>query len=70
LTRKKNASASNWEFDRKKTAYFAKGGVSPFVLTTQVLEYGDWTPSVVATRQKQLCEKLETHWRLQDRKGV
>ena len=25
LTRKKNASASNWEFDRKKMAYFAKG---------------------------------------------
>ena len=23
-------------------AYFAKGGVSPFVLTTQVLEHKDW----------------------------
>ncbi|MCK1626316.1 HNH endonuclease [Bradyrhizobium sp. 160] len=47
LTGKKNASASNWEFDRKKKAYFAKDGVSPFVLTTQVLEHNDWTPSIV-----------------------
>jgi hypothetical protein len=70
LTRKKNAYASNWEFDRKKLAYFAKGGVSPFVLTTQVLEHKDWTPGVVATRQKQLCDKLENHWRLQGRKDA
>jgi hypothetical protein len=69
LTRKKNASASNWEFDRKKTAYFSKGGVSPFVITTQVLEHADWTPQVVAKRQKELCEKLESHWRLENRKA-
>ena len=70
LTRKKNASASNWDFDRKKTSYFTKGGVSPFVLTTQVIEHAEWTPAVVATRQKQLCDKLEGHWRLQDRKAA
>lgn len=68
LTRKKNASASNWDFERKKKSYFAKGGVSPFTLTTQVLEHADWTPKVVAKRQKDLCEKLEKHWRLEDRK--
>jgi Protein of unknown function DUF262/Protein of unknown function (DUF1524) len=70
LTRKKNASASNWEFDRKKKAYFSKDGVSPFVLTTQVLEHNEWTPEVVAARQKQLCDKLENHWRLQHRKAA
>ena len=37
LTRKKNSSARNYEFEKKKTAYFARGGISPFVLTTQVL---------------------------------
>ncbi len=58
----------DWEFDRKKTAYFAKGGVSPFVLTTQVLEHKDWSLAVVETRQKQLCDRLESHWRLQGRK--
>jgi hypothetical protein len=48
LTRKKNASASNWDFERKKKACFSKGGVSPFVLTTQVLEHAEWTPTIVA----------------------
>nr|WP_229165856.1 MULTISPECIES: hypothetical protein [Bradyrhizobium] len=43
----------------QEKAYFAKDGVSPFVLTTQVLEHNDWTPSIVAARQKQLCDKLE-----------
>lgn len=70
LTRKKNASASNWEFDRKKTSYFSKGGVSPFPITTQVLEHNDWTPKVVAARQKELCDKLENHWRLEGRKAA
>lgn len=67
-TRKKNAAASNWEFDRKNTAYFAKDGVSPFVLTNQVLEHADWTPTVLDARQRQLCDKLEAHWRLYNRK--
>jgi hypothetical protein len=68
LTRKKNSSASNYAFDRKKTAYFTRDGVSPFPLTTQVLQYDIWTPEIVADRQNELLAKLETHWRLQDRK--
>jgi len=64
LTRKKNSSASNYEFDTKKTAYFTKGGVSPFALTTQVLQYQDWTPIVVTKRQKQILETFTNHWRL------
>lgn len=70
LTRKKNASASNWEFDRKKTSYFSKDGVSPFPITTQVLKHSDWTPDVVVARQRELCGKLESHWRLEDRKAA
>lgn len=68
LTRKKNSAASNYEFERKKSVYFSKVGVSPFVLTTQVLQHQTWTPEVVADRQTQLVERLEQHWRLQDRK--
>ena len=64
LTRKKNSSASNYDFDRKKQAYFAVGGVSPFVLTTQVLHKQEWTHSVVQQRQKELLELLVEHWRL------
>ena len=65
LTRKKNSSASNYEFDRKKQAYFAVGGVSPFVLTTQVLHKQEWTCSVVQQRQQELLKLLKEHWRLE-----
>lgn len=67
LTRKKNSAANNYEFPNKKTAYFTKGGVSPFALTTQVLQHQEWTPEVVEQRQLELLEKLELHWNLQDR---
>ena len=65
LTRKKNSSASNYEFDRKKAAYFTVGGVSPFPLTTQVLAHESWTPDLIAARQKQLIGRLSEHWRLE-----
>lgn len=68
LTRKKNSSASNYEFDKKKQSYFAQGGVSPFVLTTQVLDKSEWTPIIVAERQKQLVSILENHWQLKNKK--
>ncbi len=70
LTRKKNSSASNWDFDRKKTAYFMKGGVSPFALTTQVLGKDKWTTAVLEQRQLELLNKLEKHWRLEERTTV
>lgn len=70
LTRKKNSSARNYEFEKKKTAYFAKGGISPFVLTTQVLRTPKWTLPVVSARQAELMTKLEEHWRLKDRKDL
>jgi hypothetical protein len=67
LTRKKNSAASNYEFDAKKRAYFAKGGVSPFVLTSQVLDKTEWTPQIVAARQQVLLALLEKHWKLENR---
>lgn len=69
LTRKKNSAASNYDFERKKTAYFAKGGVSPFVLTTQVLNDQEWTQSIISARQQELVARLEAHWRLENRKN-
>ena len=38
LSRRKNSAAQNYEFNRKKSAYFFKGGVAPYAITTQVLE--------------------------------
>ena len=69
LTRKKNSAASNYDFDRKKRAYFSLGGVSPFVLTTQVLQHSAWTPDIVSERQQVMLDRLEQHWRLYDRKS-
>ena len=64
LTRKKNSSASNYEFDKKKASYFSKGGVSPFTITTQVLNEKEWTPAVVQQQQTDRLEKLKALWRL------
>jgi hypothetical protein len=69
LTRKKNSAASNYEFARKKGAYFTTGGVSPFAITTQVIGHSEWTPDIVLEMQSERLEKLEVYWRLQDRKG-
>lgn len=65
LTRKKNSEAQNFDFEKKKTVYFSgKQGVSSYILTTQVLNTTEWTPSVVEQRQKELMEVLVNHWEL------
>jgi Protein of unknown function (DUF1524) len=64
LSRRKNTAAGNYDFDKKKTAYFTRDGVSPFALTTQVLQYREWTPSVVAQRHGELVGYLKQLWRL------
>jgi len=69
LSRRKNSAASNRDFSWKKSAYFTKGGTSAFALTTQVLQHDNWTADVMQHRQEALLARLETHWRLQDRKS-
>jgi len=69
LSRKKNSSASNRDFDWKKKAYFVKEGATTFALTTQVLQSTDWTVEVMQKRQETMLTKLEEHWRLQGRKS-
>ena len=64
LSRRKNSSASNWDFERKKKEYFTRGNVTPFALTTQVLATPEWTPEVLETRQRDLIGKLSKEWRL------
>ena len=61
----KNTQAQNYDFDVKKQKYFTtKTGVSPFALTTQVLREQEWTPEVMARRQKELINVLKNLWRL------
>jgi hypothetical protein len=65
LTRRKNSEASNYEFSVKKEKYFAtQTGVSPFVLTTQLLGQSEWTPELLEKRQNTLVSALGTLWRL------
>lgn len=64
LSRRKNSSARNHDFERKKKAYFTRNGVSPFALTTQVLAEPEWTPAVLERRQRNLIDALRTEWRL------
>ena len=65
LTQKRNSQAQNYDFDKKKSAYFGgKHGVSSYVLTTQVLNAASWTPGIVAQRQIDLIDVLATRWDL------
>ena len=64
LSRSKNASAQNFDFQRKKDEYFTRKGVAPFALTTQVLNVSEWTPEVLENRQKNLTQELSKEWRL------
>src|SRR5260370_38064842 len=59
--RKKSSATKNHEFEKKKTAYFGRGGIFPFVLTTQMLQNSTWTPDHQHPEQKRLIRKREGH---------
>lgn len=55
----------NYDFDRKKSAYFAgSSGVNAYALTSQVLHEAQWTPVVAERRQQSMFEVLRLSWRL------
>lgn len=62
LSRRRNISASNYDFDQKKKKYFGEGSVAPFPLTIEVLREDKWTPKVLEQRQRYLCETLAKEW--------
>jgi hypothetical protein len=65
LNQRRNSEAKNFDFERKKKAYFVgKKGVSSYVLTTQVLSVFSWTPEVVKRRQEDLLDVLRIAWSL------
>ncbi|MHC8510143.1 MAG: DUF262 domain-containing protein [Rhodospirillales bacterium] len=65
LSRQKNSQAGNFDFACKKEEYFQKKNTAPFALTSKVLEKSEWTPAVLAERQKELIGKLKDEWRLE-----
>ncbi len=64
LSRRKNSQAQNYDFERKKSEYFQRGGVTPFPLTTEVVNESEWTPQVLDQRQKRLINRLKSEWSL------
>ena len=64
LSRSKNSKAQNYEFNKKKTEYFQRNGVTPFALTTQIVSESEWTPKVLARRQDKLISVIKSKWRL------
>ena len=66
LTHRKNSSASNWDLNRKKSAYFVKDDACPFLLTQQVLDATEWTPRTLEDRQKKVLRTLSKSWGIED----
>jgi hypothetical protein len=65
LNQRRNSTARNFDFDRKKTAYFSgPKQVSSYVLTTQVLNEANWTPDILEERQEALMAVLVENWEL------
>lgn len=64
LSRSKNSSASNYDFDKKKNSYFKVNGVSPFPITTDVINHNEWTEEIINNRQTTFVNKLAAEWDL------
>lgn len=64
LPRRKNSAARNYDFEIKKQKYFTGRDGSPFILTTQVLAEGNWTPAILKLRQHALIQRLTDMWTL------
>lgn len=65
LTRRVNARASNWDFERKRKEYFSgPDGSSPFPITQGVLRATRWTPAHLDERQRELLREFCQVWRL------
>lgn len=65
LNQRRNSAAQNYDFEAKKKAYFGgRSGVSSYILTTQVLNTKDWTPTIVEQRQSDLLALLKEKWEL------
>ncbi|WP_208729846.1 DUF262 domain-containing protein [Corallococcus exercitus] len=66
LTRRKNAEASNLDFEEKKSKYFhsPKTKSAVLALTVEVLREARWTPEVLEQRHQRLVETLGKAWRI------
>lgn len=66
LNFRKNSSAGNYDFKKKKTKYFAPGDTCSFTLTNEVRSYKTWKPEDIDDRQYELLERFARDWNLED----
>lgn len=57
LSKRKNSSASNYEFKNKKEKYF-KGRISDLTRSQKILTYNEWSCEVLEKRQKDIMKLL------------
>jgi len=60
LSRRKNSRANNYDFEKKKTAYFLKGGKTPFQITNSLENVRVWDRNALSQRQEEMINKLLT----------
>jgi hypothetical protein len=66
LNFRKNSSARNFDFDTKKSTYFAPDDACAFTLTSEVRDCKSWKPKRVKKRQAKLLKRLAKTWQLND----
>lgn len=66
LSRSKNSSAKNYEFEHKKNSYFT-GGYSSFAITTGVINEPRWDADTILKKQEEYINKLSEEWKLNKR---
>ena len=64
LEREINSSAGNSDFTAKKDVYFFKNGITSYALASQVAACKEWTPEIVAERQRDILEIFRRNWDL------
>lgn len=65
LSGKKNSSAQNFDFIKKKDLYNKKNLKVSFDLTKEICTLNDWNLEQIKTRQIQLVDKIKTIWHIQ-----
>lgn len=63
LSRKKNSSLGNKDFEIKKDKYFS-GNIDSFPNSLKVMRYDSWTKARILNRQEQLLEQLNEHYKI------
>lgn len=65
LNSRKNSGAQNYDFEKKKTKYFASGDTCAFTITNEVRSYSQWTLAELKVRRVELFERLAKAWCLE-----